>query len=321
MGFMSEKQNRPFFNLAFAMAFWSLVGMLLVPFGKVMASTQPMPEQTGPAICPGFTLPPASPELDQFLAAQQAISEAVFPAGGANYLYCNEGIWFPDAEINELNEIQSDQDLPISGVTNGGDNFLLYPFFVTDIDILSMNLSHEQLQWAQDNHMSMSYNGGIIETSLGRTGFYGIYIAFDDGSNGRFRMMVPYDTDDIFQIFYSFYYIQQPATNKIKTCLGKAKSQFQTDVGCCAIDMNTCYKLGDNDITGAATVCVITAALVPPAGVPAMWGCIAAQGIGIWFWHRHCHIVYDGCVAKANNRYKDAKKACDTDPTPSGSGG
>jgi len=186
------------------MALWSLAAMLFFPLGKTLFAMPPMPDQTGAAVCQEFTLPPSSPELDQMLAAQQAISEAVFPAGGANFLYCNEGTWLLDEDLNETKEIHSEMDNPISGVTYGGDDFLIYPFAISDIDLTTLGLNSDDLQWAQDHNLTMSVTGGIIETAVGRTGYFGFYAGIDSDTGVRTRMLVPYATDDTFDFLFSF---------------------------------------------------------------------------------------------------------------------
>jgi len=326
MVFMSEKRNRSIFNLALAMAFWSLLAMLLMPFGKAMASTQPMPDQTDPAVCQGFTLPPASPELNQILAAQQAISAAVFPAGGANYLYCNEGTWLPDQELDETKEIHSDQDNPISGVTYGGDDFLIYPFLVMDLDTMNMNLTQDQLQWAQDHNIKMSMVGGIIETTLGQIGFYGLYLGYIASDGSRARILMPYLTNDAFDSIYSLYFgagINKAFYNaEITACFQDDLDNFNLDVSFCKIDYSVCMRSTSDVAGGAVIVCAIGGAigtLFPPAGLAVGLGCMLGAVASAQSVFMGCANTYDGCMLKAWLKLQAAIAKCVA--SASGAGG
>jgi len=297
------------------MAFWSLVGMLLFPFGKTLLAMPPIPDQTDPAVCPGFTLPPASPELDQILAAQQAISEAVFPAGGADYLYCEEGAWWIDEELNEAKEIHSGTDNPISGVTFGGDDFLFYPFFISDIDLDTLNLDGDILQKANDEHLNLSFVGGIIETALGTSGFMGFYSAVDDGS-GRSLTIIPYLTTDSFNERYNDWFILginrwEFSHDKIGTCL----SNHYIDYGVCLdkalIDYAACLKralIG----SGSATIIIC---LTPGVGQIV---CGVSFLVGMFAGLLVCRTNHDADVAKCEVQWKADQLKCNP---PSSNGG
>jgi len=268
MVFISEKRRQPYFNLALTMTFWSLAAMLLMPLGKAMASTPPMLDQTDPAVCQGFTLPPPSPELDQILAAQQAISEAVFPAGGANYLYCDEGVWLLDQDLNETKEIHSDQDSPISGVTYGGDDFLVYPFMVDDVDITTLGLSPDELQWVQDHKYAASMVAGEIETALGATSFFGMYQEIDDGNGGMDYFIIPFEMDDSFDLIYSLWFFMpkpqgspDPGLQQRQDCIAKAYVDFNKCVANAKIDYQTCSHSHLPGIIGGAVGCGLGARL------------------------------------------------------------
>lgn len=213
--------------------------------------TQPGPSNPDP--CNGITPPPPSAELDAIYAAQEAISAEVFVAGVQEFQYCHEGAWVLDTSPVVIEDATSG---PTTGETLDEEYLQLFTFLKIDVD-MEESLEGDDLQWAIDENYDVSLIGGIVSSTMGSTGFFGLYQAIDDGQD-RVHVLIPFEQTTAFDPLYEAWFGGGTAhVGPLGDCIQAAYIQYQACLDIAKNSLDGCMdNLWPMMLTGGAIGCL-----------------------------------------------------------------
>jgi len=235
------------------------------------------PPSTEPDPCFGIRLPEPSDGLTQLLEEQQAISAAVFAAGDEDFTVCEEGFWSLDESPIV---VEGDLGGPVAGSTFGAEFVEVFAYVRSDVALAS-HLTDEQLEWVTQHAYEASLIGGVVRSTTGWCGFFGLYQSAHDGTRTT-HVVIPFAVTEAFDVLHeqrfgstgeSWY-----PSDAIAPCVEKAYINFDACVATAKVRLDQCTSdMLPDVIAGTVLGCLIGGSRGGLLGLP---GLLAGCGLG-----------------------------------------